>query len=136
MLVRGIPDDPMSLKVAKKDQQGFLNPFYPNVPFLYLLKTSKNLKISDVCRAIVMEHWAKMGQFRNTFEIISLARATVNSQSHLLLSRTSFGWLDCKLWTDFISVEVFFSCYYVVKQQWDKLQVCLSVYDLFLPSGI
>ena len=91
MLVRGIPDDPMSLKVAKKDQQGFLNSFYPNVPFLYLLKTSKNQKISDVCRAIVMEHWAKMGQFRNTFEIISLARATVNSQSHLLLSRTSFG---------------------------------------------
>lgn len=68
MLVRGIPDDPMSLKVAKKDQQGFLNPFYPNVPFLYLLKTSKTQKISDVCRAIAMEHWAKMGQFRNTFE--------------------------------------------------------------------
>ena len=39
-----------------------INPFLPNVRFLYPLKMSENHWFSDVSRGIEIEHCAKMGK--------------------------------------------------------------------------
>ena len=39
----------------------FINPFQANVLFLYPLKTSENLRFSDVFRGIEREYWPGMG---------------------------------------------------------------------------
>ena len=38
-----------------------INPFWTNVPFLYLLKRSENLRFVDLCRGTEVEFWFKMG---------------------------------------------------------------------------
>ena len=42
-----------------------LNPFEPNVPFLYLLKMSENLWFLIFSEGIEMEQWAQMGKKKN-----------------------------------------------------------------------
>ena len=45
----------------------FLNPFYCNAQFLYLLKMSENQSFSDISGGIEMEHWVKVGLLSCSF---------------------------------------------------------------------
>ena len=44
------------------DTLSFINPYWPNIPCLYSLKTSEILWFSDFLKGIEMEHWANMDQ--------------------------------------------------------------------------
>ena len=47
----------------------FINPFVPNAPFLYTLKTSENRKVLMFLRGRESVHWEQMGySIQNSFK--------------------------------------------------------------------
>ena len=46
---------------SSSSDKSLLNPFSANVPLLYPLKTSENLRFSDVFRGYRVEYWLKIG---------------------------------------------------------------------------